>query len=220
MQTGEQERYKRAVAEAALEHLRDTEVIGIGSGSTVNCFIDCLPRIDGAIDGAVAASVASEQRLRARGIRVLQLNDTGPLPIYIDGADEADDRRQLIKGGGGSMTREKVLACAAGRFLCIIDAGKRVRRLGRFPVAVETLPMARSQVARALVGLGGRPEWREGYRTDNGNPVLDVHRLPLVDAPGMERQLDAIAGIVGHGLFARRTADRILVAGPRGIETF
>ena len=215
MQTKQQQRYKQAVAEAALAYLKDAEVIGVGSGSTVNCLIDLLPRID----GAVAASVASEQRLRERGIRVLQLNDTGPLPVYIDGADEADAHRRLIKGGGGAMTREKVIACAARRFICIIDATKRVERLGRFPVAVETLLMARSHVARALARLGGQPEWREGGITDNGNPILDVHNLPLVDALGMEQQLDAIAGIVGHGLFARRTADVLLSAGPQGVDT-
>lgn len=215
MQTKEQQSYKQAAAEAALEYLKEAEVIGVGSGSTVNCFIDRLPRID----GAVAASAASEQRLRERGIRVLQLNDTGPLPVYIDGADEADAHRRLIKGGGGAMTREKVLACAARQFICILDVTKRVERLGRFPVAVETLLMARSHVARELVRLGGRPEWREGGLTDNGNPILDVHNLPLIDALAMEQQLDAIAGIVGHGLFIRRAADKLLIAGPQGVET-
>ena len=205
-----QDQHKQAAAEAALEHIRALPVIGVGSGSTVGRLIACLDAAR--LDGVVAASVASEQQLQARGIRVLHLNDTGRLPVYVDGADEVDANRQLIKGGGGAMVREKVLACAADCFVCIVDPTKRVPRLGRFPIAVEVLHMARSQVARELVRLGGQPEWRGGFISDNGNPVLDVYNLPLLDAPGLEQQLNAIAGVVGHGLFALRPAD--VLVGP------
>ncbi|MEJ2534692.1 MAG: ribose-5-phosphate isomerase RpiA [Gammaproteobacteria bacterium] len=210
---------KREVAAAALEFVRDDMVLGVGTGSTVNCFIDALGQIGKRIAGAVSSSEATTERLRAIGIEVLDLNHTGDLDLYIDGADEFDRHRRLIKGGGGALTREKIVAAASRRFVCIADESKRVGVLGAFPLPVEVIPMARSLVARKLVALGGVPELREGFVTDNGNLILDVHRLDLVDPVKMERTLNDLAGVVCNGLFAIRPADTVLSAGKNGVET-
>ncbi len=207
---------KRRVAEAAFErvrhHLDSQTPIGIGTGSTANEFIDVLAesRID--ILGAVASSKATEDRLTQHGIELLDLNATGPLPVYVDGADEADPRLNLIKGGGAALTREKIIAEASHEFVCIADDSKRVDVLGAFPLPVEVLPMARSLVARAIVELGGDPEYRTGVVTDNGHIILDIHGLSIVDPKGLELELNQIPGVVTCGLFARRPADLLLLA--------
>jgi len=209
---------KRDVAAAALEFVRDDMVLGVGTGSTVNCFLDALAASGKRIAGAVSSSEASSARLRELGIEVVELNHTGDLDLYIDGADEFDRHRRLIKGGGGALTREKIVAAASRRFVCIADESKRVGVLGAFPLPVEVIPMARSLVARKVVALGGVPEFRENFVTDNGNVILDVHRLDLVDPVKMERTLNDLAGVVCNGLFAIRPADTVLVAGKNGIE--
>ena len=210
---------KHAVAQAALEWVVPGELVGVGTGSTADAFTDALATIKGRIDGAVASSEATAARLAAHGIRVVDLNAAGELPIYVDGADEATRHRHLVKGGGGALTREKIVAAAARTFVCIVDDSKIVDRLGRFPLPVEVIPMARSLVARALVRLGGRPVRREGFVTDNGNEILDVHGLEILDPPAMESELDHIAGTVTNGLFARRGADVVLVGTGAGVET-
>jgi ribose 5-phosphate isomerase A len=177
---------KKRAAHAALDYLRDGCVLGVGTGSTVNHFIDALAGMRARIKGAVSSSVASSQRLAAVGIEVLDLNDTGPLELYVDGADEANRHRYLIKGGGGALTREKIVAHAARQFVCIVDDSKLVDVLGRFPLPIEVIPMARSLVARELTARGGRPVWRHGYSTDNGNDILDIHGLTILDPPAME----------------------------------
>lgn len=214
----DQERKKAAVAEAAVELITDG-IIGVGTGSTVNHFIAALGRIKGRIDGAVSSSDASTQRLRSLGIPVLDLNDVGPIEIYVDGADEANTHLHLIKGGGGALTREKIIAAASGTFVCIVDDSKLVDVLGAFPLPVEVIPMARSHVARALVALGGRPVWRKDFVTDNGNFILDVHGLEIVDPPALESAINDIVGVVSVGIFARRPADVLLVAGDAGVRT-
>jgi ribose 5-phosphate isomerase A len=208
---------KKAAAEAALTRVEQGSIVGVGTGSTVNFFIDALAA-SGRARGAVSSSDASSARLRAAGIPVLDLNDTGPLELYVDGADEANARLELIKGGGGALTREKIVAAAAATFLCIVDESKVVDVLGRFPLPVEVIPMAREHVARQLAALGGRPALRAGFRTDNGNAILDVHGLRIADAPGMERRIGEIAGVVTVGLFALRPADVLLVGGPSGVR--
>lgn len=213
-----QDEHKKAVAEAALEYVEDDMVIGVGTGSTVNHFINGLARMKTRIDGAVSSSEATSQRLEAAGIRVLDLNSAGPLPLYVDGADECDAHRRLIKGGGGALTREKIVAEASRRFVCIVDESKCVRVLGAFPLPVEVIPMARSMVARKLVALGGRPVLREGVTTDNGNVILDVTGIDLTDPVAMERTLNQIPGIVTVGLFARRAADVLLVGSASGVD--
>lgn len=213
-----QDEYKRQAARAALEYIDDDMVVGVGTGSTVNHFIDALAVMAARISGAVASSEATAERLRAARIPVLELNDTGQLPIYIDGADEFTGHRVLTKGGGGALTREKVIASASERFVCIADEGKRVDWLGGFPIPVEVLPMARSFVARQLMKTGGRPEYRTGFTTDNGNVILDVHHLEIMEPIEMERWINDIAGVVTNGIFALRRADEILVAGSGGIE--
>jgi ribose 5-phosphate isomerase A len=213
-----QDEQKRKAAEAALAMVEDDMVLGVGTGSTVNHFIDLLIAARPALKAVVSSSNATTERLRAGGIRVDEANAAGPLDLYVDGADEATRHRQLIKGGGGALTREKVLAAAARRFVCIIDSSKLVGVLGDFPLPVEVIPMARSFVSRRLAGFGGRPKWREGFTTDNGNDVLDVHGLDLVDPSGMERELNQVPGIVTVGLFALRTADELLVGTEAGIE--
>ena len=202
---------KRAVAQAALEFVVPGELVGVGTGSTANAFIDALAAVKGRIDGAVASSETTAARLAGHGIRVIDLNAAGELPIYVDGADEATRHRHLVKGGGGALTREKIVAAAAQTFVCIVDDSKLVDRLGRFPLPVEVIPMARSLVARALVRLGGRPERREGFVTDNGNEILDVHGLDILDPPALESEMNQIVGAVTNGLFARRSADVVLV---------
>ena len=209
---------KHAVAQAALELVVPGELVGVGTGSTADAFTDALATIKGRIDGAVASSEATAARLAAHGIRVVDLNAAGELPVYVDGADEATRHRHLVKGGGGALTREKIVAAAARTFVCIVDDSKIVDRLGRFPLPVEVIPMARSLVARALVRLGGRPVRREGFVTDNGNEILDVHGLDILDPPAMESELDHIAGTVTNGLFARRGADVVLVGTGAGVE--
>ena len=213
-----QDDMKRAVARAALEYVVPGELVGVGTGSTANAFIDALATIKGRIDGAVASSETTAARLAGHGIRVIDLNAAGELPIYVDGADETTRHRHLVKGGGGALTREKIVAAAAKTFVCIVDESKLVVRLGRFPLPVEVIPMARSLVARALVGLGGRPERREGFVTDNGNEMLDVHGLDILDPPALESEMNQIAGAVTNGLFARRGADVVLVGTAEGID--
>ncbi len=203
---------KRLAAEAALEYVEAGAVVGVGTGSTAERFIDALARVRGRIDGAVASSEATAARLREHGIRVLDLNAVDEVPVYVDGADECTRHRQLVKGGGGALTREKILAAVAARFVCIVDDSKLVDVLGAvFPVPVEVVPMARGYVARRLVALGGNPFWREGFVTDEGNPILDAHGLDAVDPARLESDIDGIVGVVTNGLFARRRADVLLV---------
>lgn len=209
---------KRRAALAAMEHVGHGMVVGVGTGSTVNHFIDALAERRHDIAGAVSSSEASTRRLRAAGIEVMELNSTGDLPLYVDGADEATRHLQLIKGGGAALTREKIVAAASRRFVCIVDDSKLVDVLGRFPLPVEVIPMARSLVARQLVRLGGQPVWREGVVTDNGNVILDVHNLEILDPPALETEINQLAGVVTVGLFARRPADVLIVAGETGVE--
>jgi len=203
--------HKRRAAEKALEFVEEGQAVGVGTGSTVAFFIDGLARMRDRIPGAVSSSEQSTRLLQRHGIVVLDLNAVGPLTLYVDGADECDPQRRLIKGGGGALTREKIIAAASLRFVCIIDPAKQVDVLGRFPLPVEVIPMARSHVARALVGLGGQPVWRDGCVTDNGNWILDVHNLRIVDPVGLERIVNQIAGVVSVGLFAERPADVVIV---------
>lgn len=214
----DQDQKKRLVAAAALDYVEDGSIVGVGTGSTANCFIDALASRRDRIRGAVASSEASAARLRAAGIPVLDLNDTGELGVYVDGADEATSARHLVKGGGGALTREKIVAAASACFVCVIDDSKLVTRLGHFPLPVEVIPLARNQVARALSALGGRPVWREGFVTDNGNHILDVHGLDIVDAVALETTLNQIVGVVTNGLFARRPADVLLIGGDDGVR--
>lgn len=209
---------KRRAAEAALEFLPQDEVIGVGTGSTVNFFIDCLGALRQRIKGAVASSVATAERLQAQGIDLVDLNDAGTLSVYIDGADEATAHCQLIKGGGGALTREKIIAAASRQFVCIADESKLVGRLGAFPLPVEVIPMARSYVAREIVALGGRPVYRHGFVTDNGNIILDVHGLDIVEPIKLEQTLNNIAGVVSNGLFAARGADVLLIGSATGVQ--
>lgn len=203
---------KRLAAEKAIDFVEDGMIVGVGTGSTVAYFIDALGRIRDRIAGAVSSSEQSSERLRALGIEVLDLNHTGPLALYVDGADECDPFRRLIKGGGAALTREKIIAEASERFVCIIDPAKQVDVLGRFPLPVEVIPMARSLVARELVKrTGGQPVWREGVVTDNGNWVLDLHGLAIADPVGLETELNQIPGVVTVGLFARRPADIVII---------
>ena len=213
-----QEEQKKAVAEAAIAHIPDDAVIGVGTGSTANHFIAALARIRGRIPGAVASSEATAERLRALHIPVLDLNMVGELPVYFDGADEVTERLEMTKGGGGALTREKIVAAVADRFVCLVDESKLVARLGAFPLPVEVIPMARSYVARRLVRLGGRPVWRQGFVTDNGNDIVDVHGLAITDAAALEAEIGQLAGVVMVGLFARRPADLLLVATPGGVR--
>ena len=213
-----QDHKKRAVARAALEFVVPGELVGVGTGSTADAFIDVLATIRGRIDGAVASSEATAARLATHRIRIVDLNAAGELPVYVDGADETTQHRHLVKGGGGALTREKIVAAAARTFVCIVDDSKLVDRLGRFPLPVEVIPMARSLVARALVRFGGRPVRREGFLTDNGNEILDVHGLDILDPPALETELNQIAGAVTNGLFARRGADVLLVGSGEGVE--
>jgi ribose 5-phosphate isomerase A len=210
---------KQRAAEAALEFVSDGEVIGVGTGSTVNFFIDALAPLKGRIAGAVSSSEASTRRLRAHGIEVLDLNSTGELGVYVDGADEATRALELIKGGGGALTREKIIAAASRRFVCIVDEQKVVERLGRFPLPVEVIPMARSLVARELARLGGEPVLRDGFVTDNGNQILDVRGLDIADPAALETAINQITGVVTVGLFARRPADVLLVGTAAGVVT-
>jgi len=213
-----QERLKIEVAKAAIRYVEDGSVLGVGTGSTVNAFIDQLAASGKRLDGAVSSSAATTERLKQIGVRVLDLNHTGDLDLYIDGADEVDAHKRLIKGGGGALTREKIIAGASRQFICIVDESKRVPVLGEFPVPVEVLPMARALVGRKLIGLGGQPELRDGFTTDNGNLILDVRNLDLVDPLKTEDQINRIPGVVCNGLFGHRGADRVLVASEQGIN--
>ena len=205
---------KRLAGEKAIEYVEDGMVVGVGTGSTVAYFIEALGRIRDRIQGAVSSSEQSTQRLRALGIEVLDLNATGPLPLYVDGADECDGHKRLIKGGGAALTREKIIAEASDRFICIIDPAKRVDVLGRFPLPVEVIPMARSLVAREILAqTGGQPVWRDGVTTDNGNWIVDIHGLRIVDPAGLESAINQIPGVVSVGLFARRAAEVVIVGG-------
>ena len=214
----DQDALKREVAQAALGFVEADSIIGVGTGSTVNCFIDALAASRRRIEGAVSSSEATSERLRRIGVRVMDLNQAGDLDLYIDGADEFDAHRRLIKGGGGALTREKIVAAASRKFVCIADASKRVGVLGAFPLPVEVIPMARSLVGRKLVGLGGQPQWREGFTTDNGNLILDVRHLDLVDPVAMEKAINNLPGVVTCGLFALRPADVVLCASEAGVE--
>ncbi len=205
---------KRLAAEKALEYVEDGMIVGVGTGSTVAYFIDGLARLKDRIKGTVSSSEQSTERLRSHGIEVMDLNATGPLSLYVDGADECDGNRRLIKGGGAALTREKIIAEASKTFVCIVDPSKQVGILGRFPLPVEVIPMARSLVAREIVRItGGQPVWRDDVVTDNGNWILDVHGLAITDPVGMERDLNQIPGVVSVGLFARRPADVVIVGG-------
>lgn len=213
-----QDERKRRVAEAALRHVPEGEVIGVGTGSTVNFFIDALAGIKERIRGAVSSSEQSTARLRAHGIEVFDLNDIDRLPVYIDGADEIDPHGAMIKGGGGALTREKIIAEAADRFVCIVDDSKLVEVLGRFPLPVEVIPMARELVARKLRAMGGDPRERRGFITDNGNVILDVHGLHIAHPREMETRINQIPGVVTVGLFALRGADLALIGSADGIQ--
>ena len=205
---------KKLAAEKAIDHVEDGMVVGVGTGSTVAYFIDALAAWKHRIAGAVSSSEQSTARLQAHGIEVIDLNVAGPLQLYVDGADECDPHKRLIKGGGAALTREKIIAEASDKFVCIIDASKQVPVLGRFPLPVEVIPMARSLVARELLRMtGGQPVWREGVTTDNGNWVLDLHNLAITDPVALDRELNQIPGVVSVGLFARRPADVVIVGG-------
>jgi ribose 5-phosphate isomerase A len=205
---------KRLAGEKAIDYVEDGMIVGVGTGSTVAFFIDALARIKHRIEGAVSSSEQSTRQLRAHGIEVMELNNTGPLPLYVDGADECDPRKCLIKGGGAALTREKIIAQASAKFVCIIDPAKRVDVLGRFPLPIEVIPMARSLVAREILAMtGGQPVWRQGITTDNGNWVLDVHGLAITDPLALETALNQIPGVVSVGLFAKRPADIVIIGG-------
>ena len=213
-----QDEQKRQAAYAALAYV-EGGVIGIGTGSTVNHFIDALATVKGRFQGAVSSSEASTARLRAHGIPVEELNAVGDLALYVDGADESNRQLQLIKGGGGALTREKIVAAASERFVCIADESKLVKVLGQFPLPVEVIPMARSFVARQLVRLGGTPVWRDGFVTDNGNRILDVHGFEIKEPAALEQQINNIAGVVTAGIFALRPADVLILGTPQGPQT-
>jgi len=211
---------KEKSARAALDYIGDNMIIGVGTGSTVNIFIDQLAAIKHRIDACVASSNATEVRLRALGIQVIDLNVADELPLYIDGADEVNAQGEMIKGGGGALTREKIIATVAQQFICIVDDSKLVQHLGAFPIAVEVLPMARSFVARELVKLGGDPQYREGLMTDNGNIILDVFNMDMHSPQVLEDAINIIPGVIDNGLFAKRLADIVLVASDTGITRF
>jgi ribose 5-phosphate isomerase A len=202
---------KRQAGEAAIRYVEDGAIVGVGTGSTVAFFIDALADLRDRIQGAVSSSEQSTAQLRRLGIPVLDLNSTGPLSLYVDGADECDPHKRLIKGGGAALTREKIVAAASEKFVCIIDSSKQVDLLGRFPVPIEVIPMARSLVGREIVKRGGQPVWRDGVVTDNGNWIIDVHNWQIADPAALESELNQLAGIVTVGLFARRPADVVLV---------
>lgn len=209
---------KRAVARAALEFIQPGTKLGVGTGSTVNCLIELLPKVRDYIDCVVSSSKASTQLLEAAGFEVTTLNESGDLDLYIDGADESNKRLELIKGGGGALTREKVLAGASRRFICIVDDSKLVGMLGKFPLPIEVLPMAQEFVARRMLKMRGQPVWREGFVTDNGNHILDVHDLQIANPIDMEARINRIPGVVTVGIFAHRPADVLLIAGDSGVR--
>ena len=213
-----QDELKRAVAQAAVRHVQPGAVLGVGTGSTVDLFIDAFAAAGIAVPAAVSSSERSTRRLLGLGIRIVDLNEVEELPVYIDGADEIDTRFCMIKGGGAALTREKIIAAVARCFVCIADASKRVAVLGRFPLPVEAIPLARSHVTRELAALGGQPKWREGVTTDNGNVIIDVHGLRIDDPAGLEARINQIVGVVTNGLFAARGADVLLLGTPGGVQ--
>ncbi|EQV89248.1 ribose-5-phosphate isomerase A [Escherichia coli KOEGE 71 (186a)] len=214
-----QDELKKAVGWAALQYVQPGTIVGVGTGSTAAHFIDALGTMKGQIEGAVSSSDASTEKLKSLGIHVFDLNEVDSLGIYVDGADEINGHMQMIKGGGAALTREKIIASVAEKFICIADASKQVDILGKFPLPVEVIPMARSAVARQLVKLGGRPEYRQGVVTDNGNVILDVHGMEILDPVAMENAINAIPGVVTVGLFANRGADVALIGTPDGVKT-
>lgn len=213
------EQAKQLVAEAAIQYIEWDWVVGVGTGSTANLFIDELAKIKGQIDGTVASSEASAERLRGHGIKVMELDDVGDIPIYVDGADEATKHLHLIKGGGAALTREKIVAAASEKFICIADDSKLVDMLGAFPLPIEVIPMAKSYVARQLVKLGGKPVLREGVTTDNGNLIIDVFDLKIMNPVELEQKINHIAGVVTNGIFSQRGADVLLLGGEGGVTT-
>ena len=214
-----QDEMKKAVALAAIDYVEAGTVVGVGTGSTANYFIDELAKIKHKIETTVASSVASAERLRGHGIPVDDLNNVNEIAVYVDGADETNEYLHLVKGGGGALTREKIVAAVADKFVCICDESKLVGVLGKFPLPVEVIPMARSYVARELVKLGGQPVYRDGFVTDNGNQILDVHNLEILNPVELEQTLNNIVGVVTNGLFARRPADVLLLGTPNGVKT-
>ena len=219
VETMSQDDRKRKVARAALEYIQGIAIIGVGTGSTANFFVAALAEHEVQLEGAIASSEETARRLEAIGVNVLTLNDVGTIEVYVDGADETTRTGALIKGGGGALTREKIVAAASNRFVCIVDESKLVPRLGAFPLPVEIIPMARSLVTHELNALGGRAQWRAGFVTDNGNDILDVHDLDISDPVALESELNQLAGVVTNGLFARRPADVVLVGTAKGVET-
>jgi ribose 5-phosphate isomerase A len=216
-----QDESKRLAAEAALPYIKDVSILGVGTGSTVNHFIDCLAdfNLTNDIKGAVSSSIATTERLKKIGIPVMELSESGNLDVYVDGADEVNSLKQLIKGGGGALTREKIIAGASKEFVCIVDESKVVKVLGDFPLPIEVIPMARSYVAREIVKLGGQPIWRENYITDNGCEIIDVHNLEIMEPLALEKLINNLAGVVTVGIFGLRPADVVLVAKESGVET-
>lgn len=215
-----QDELKKQVAEAALKYVVEDAVVGVGSGSTVFAFIDFLSQMKNKIEGAVAASEASAERLKRHGIRVLDLNSVSEIPVYVDGADEITEHLHMIKGGGGALTREKIVAAVAKTFVCICDSSKLVPVLGKFALPLEVIPMARSHVGREMLRRKAQPVLRENFKTDNGNLILDCHGLTILDPPALEAELNGIAGVVTNGLFARRGADVLLLGTPDGVKTY
>jgi len=215
-----QDQLKEAVARAAIAHVVPDAIVGVGTGSTANFFIDALAEMKARIPGAVASSEATKKRLEGHGIKVFDLNDVSEIPVYVDGADEVNARLHMIKGGGGALTREKIVAAVASKFVCIADASKKVEVMGRFPLPVEVIPMAREHVARQLARLGGTPKLREGFVTDNGNVILDVHGLAITEPALLEAEINQIVGVVTNGLFALRGADVLLLGAADGVQTY
>ena len=215
-----QDELKLAVAREAIKYVEEDSIVGVGTGSTANFFIDELAKMKGRIDGAVASSEATATRLKERGIRVVELNSVGELVVYVDGADEITEHLAMIKGGGGALTREKIVAAVARKFVCIADGSKLVPTLGEFPLPVEVIPMARSWVGRQMVKLGGIPRLREGFSTDNGNLIIDVSGLKILNPPELEQAINNIPGVVTVGLFAQRGADILLLGTPNGVKTY
>ena len=216
-----QDESKRKAAEAALPYIKDVSILGVGTGSTVNHFIDCLAdfNLTNDIKCAVSSSIATTERLKKIGIPVMELSESGNLDVYVDGADEVNPLKELIKGGGGALTREKIIAGASEKFICIVDESKTVKVLGKFPLPIEVIPMARSYVAREIVKLGGQPIWRENYITDNGCEIIDVHNMEIAEPLALERLVNNIAGVVTVGIFGVRPADVVLIAKESGVET-
>jgi len=216
-----QDESKRKAAEGALEYIKDVSILGVGTGSTVNHFIDCLAdfNLTQDIQGAVSSSIATTERLKKIGVPVMELAESGNLDVYVDGADEVNPLKQLIKGGGGALTREKIIAGASAKFVCIVDQSKTVDVLGKFPLPIEVIPMARSYIAREMVKLGGQPIWRENYITDNGCEIIDVHNMEIMEPLALEKAVNNLAGVVSVGIFGLRPADVVLVAKETGVET-